>query len=51
MDVVLGRHLLARGLTAGPQFGIILARCREVQLDTGWTDPEKILDHVSIQPQ
>lgn len=45
-DVVLGRHLLARGLHPGPQFGIILARCRDVQDETGWTDPERILERV-----
>jgi tRNA nucleotidyltransferase (CCA-adding enzyme) len=45
-DVVLGRHLIARGLTPGPEFGRILDRCREVQDDTGWTDPERILERV-----
>jgi tRNA nucleotidyltransferase (CCA-adding enzyme) len=42
-DAVLGRHLLARGLTPGPEFARILARCREVQDETGWSDPEAIL--------
>ena len=45
-DIVQGRHLRARGLEPGPQFGDILARCREVQDDTGWTDADKILDKV-----
>ena len=45
-DVVLGRHLEARGLTPGPEFGDILARCRDVQDETGWTDAEMILDKV-----
>ncbi|HVR28552.1 MAG TPA: polynucleotide adenylyltransferase [Thermoanaerobaculia bacterium] len=31
--LVLGRHLLARGLTPGPHFGPILDRCFEAQLD------------------
>jgi tRNA nucleotidyltransferase (CCA-adding enzyme) len=45
-DVVLGRHLVARGLSPGPEFGRILAECRDVQDETGWDDPEKILDRV-----
>jgi tRNA nucleotidyltransferase (CCA-adding enzyme) len=45
-DAVLGRHLVARGLTPGVEFGRILARCREVQDETGWDDPERILDRV-----
>lgn len=45
-DVVLGRHLIARGLSPGPEFGRILARCRDVQDETGWGDPERILDRV-----
>jgi tRNA nucleotidyltransferase (CCA-adding enzyme) len=43
---VQGRHLIARGLRPGPEFGRILARCREVQDETGWDDPERILDAV-----
>ncbi len=45
-DVVLGRHLIARGLSPGPEFGRILAECRDVQDETGWDDPERILDRV-----
>ncbi len=45
-DVVLGRHLIARGLQPGPEFGRLLAECRDVQDETGWDDPEKILDRV-----
>jgi tRNA nucleotidyltransferase (CCA-adding enzyme) len=45
-DVVLGRHLVARGLSPGPEFGRILAECRDVQDETGWDDPDKILDRV-----
>jgi len=45
-DVVLGRHLIARGLSPGPEFGRILAECRDVQDETGWNDPERILDRV-----
>ena len=43
-DVVLGRHLIARGLQPGPGFAPILERCRDVQDGTGWTDPDRILD-------
>ena len=43
-DAVLGRHLVARGMKPGPGFGPILERCREVQDEMGWTDPERILD-------
>jgi len=49
-DVVLGRHLLARGLTPGPKFGEILARCREIQDETGLDDPELILDRALPDP-
>ena len=45
-DVVLGRHLIARGLEPGAHFGGILDRCRAVQDETGWDEPEKILDRV-----
>jgi tRNA nucleotidyltransferase (CCA-adding enzyme) len=45
-DVVLGRHLVARGMKPGVEFGEILERCREVQDETGWTDPEQILARV-----
>ena len=44
-DAVLGRHLVARGMQPGPEFGPILERCREIQDETGWTDTERILDH------
>lgn len=45
-DVVLGRHLIARGMKPGTSFGDILERCREVQDEHGWTDPDRILDYV-----
>jgi tRNA nucleotidyltransferase (CCA-adding enzyme) len=45
-DAVQGRHLIARGLAPGPEFGRILARCRDLQDETGWEDPERILDAV-----
>ena len=43
-DVVLGRHLIERGLQPGPGFGPILERCRGIQDETGWTEPGRILD-------
>ena len=36
--LVLGRHLMARGLEPGPHFGRILARCFEAQLEGTFTD-------------
>ncbi len=45
-DVVLGRHLIARGFAPGPSFGPLLAACRELQEETGWQDPERILGRV-----
>lgn len=43
---VTGRHLIARGFEPGPEMGALLARCREIQDETGWTDPEPILDRL-----
>jgi hypothetical protein len=45
-DVVMGRHLIARGLYPGRKFGVILEACREIQDETGWDDPDRILDRV-----
>jgi tRNA nucleotidyltransferase (CCA-adding enzyme) len=45
-DAVQGRHLIARGLTPGPGFADILARCRALQDESGVEDPEAILDAV-----
>nr|VFK24723.1 MAG: tRNA nucleotidyltransferase (CCA-adding enzyme) [Candidatus Kentron sp. MB]VFK27019.1 MAG: tRNA nucleotidyltransferase (CCA-adding enzyme) [Candidatus Kentron sp. MB]VFK74941.1 MAG: tRNA nucleotidyltransferase (CCA-adding enzyme) [Candidatus Kentron sp. MB] len=45
-DAVLGRHLIACGLKPGPHFQGILARCRELQDETGWHNPERILTRV-----
>jgi tRNA nucleotidyltransferase (CCA-adding enzyme) len=49
-DAVFGRHLLAHGLAPGPEFTRILARCREVQDETGWSDPEQILRRALDNP-
>lgn len=48
-DVVMGRHLIARGMKPGKSFGDILERCREAQDETGWDDPDQILDYVLKQ--
>jgi len=45
-DVVLGRHLIARGFSPGRSFRRILAACREHQDATGARDPDEILDAV-----
>jgi len=45
-DVVMGRHLLARGYQPGPQIGVILTQCREKQYESGLTDPDAILEEV-----
>jgi tRNA nucleotidyltransferase (CCA-adding enzyme) len=45
-NVVLGRHLIARGHAPGPWFGKVLAACRDVQDETGWDDPDRILERV-----
>nr|VFK56584.1 MAG: tRNA nucleotidyltransferase (CCA-adding enzyme) [Candidatus Kentron sp. TUN] len=45
-DVVLGRHLISRGMQPGAHFHDILTRCRELQDETGWDDPERILDRI-----
>ena len=43
-DVVRGRHLVARGFEPGPRLGAVLELCRDVQDETGWVDPDRILD-------
>ena len=45
-DAVSGRHVLARNIAPGRAVGRILDRSREVQDESGETDPEKILDRV-----
>jgi len=46
VDVVQGRHLIARGISPGPEFGRILRRCRALQDRLGERDPERILASV-----
>jgi len=40
---VSARALMRRGVAAGPELGRLLARCREIQDETGWADPERII--------
>lgn len=44
--VVMGRHLIMRGMNPGKEFGPILAQCRDIQDEFGWDDPNRILDEV-----
>ena len=46
VDAVTGKTVLARGIPPGRRVGRILERCREVQDETGETDPERLLDRV-----
>lgn len=45
-DVVQGRHVLARGISPGPEVGRVLARCREVQDAQGLRSSQAILNRV-----
>ena len=48
-DVVQGRHLIARGHAPGPAFAALLERCRGIQDETGWDDPDRILDRLESE--
>ena len=48
---VRGRHLIARGFEPGPEMGRVLAVCREVQDETGWSDPNRILTRALARHQ
>jgi len=41
--LLLGRHLIARGMKPGPEFGQLLDKAFEVQLEGGFTDLEGAL--------
>lgn len=45
-DAVNGRQVLARGIRPGKMVGRILAACRELQDETGESDPRRLLDRV-----
>jgi len=42
-DVVTAAALMAHGIAPGPELGRLLRRCREIEDETGWSDPEPIL--------
>ncbi len=42
-DVVSARDLIARGVAPGPELGRCLRRCREIEDETGWDEPERVL--------
>jgi tRNA nucleotidyltransferase (CCA-adding enzyme) len=42
-DVVMGRHLLERGMRPSPGLGAALRKCREVQYETGLKDATEII--------
>ena len=45
-DAVTGKRVLARGVRPGKIVGRILADCRELQDETGESDPDHLLDRV-----
>jgi tRNA nucleotidyltransferase (CCA-adding enzyme) len=45
-DVVSASHLIARGIDPGPLLGRLLARCREIQDETGLEDAEELVGRV-----
>ena len=46
--LVLGRHLLALGLSPGPRVGAIVEACYEAQLDGVFTDLDGGLAHLDL---
>lgn len=44
--IVMGRHLIERGLKPGPDFTRIIQECEELFLETGEHDPNTLLDRV-----
>ena len=48
-DAVQGRHLIERGYSPGPEFGKMLSKCRDIQDETGLSDPTQIIDQALAQ--
>lgn len=48
---VTGKRVLARGIAPGKRVGRILERCRDLQDETGETDPERILDRALTEEE
>ena len=42
-DLVSAQALRERGVAPGPELGRLLRRCRELEDETGWREPELIL--------
>jgi tRNA nucleotidyltransferase (CCA-adding enzyme) len=42
--IILGRHLIQQGMNPGPDFGQILKKCFDAQLDGTFKDVESGLD-------
>jgi len=49
-DVVLAEHLIERGVMPGPRLGRLLARCRQIEDETGIREVEAIVDRVLAEP-
>ena len=49
-DVVSAKALIERGVTPGPELGRRLRRCREIEDETGWREPERILARCLAEP-
>jgi len=49
VPILMGRHLIAKGYKPGPEFGPILKKAYEYQLDTGEEDIDTLLE-VSTKP-
>ena len=45
-DAVSASQLIARGVDPGPRLGQLLARCREIQDETGLEEAERLVDRV-----
>lgn len=48
---VTGKRVLARGIAPGKRVGRILQRCRDLQDESGETDPERILDRALTEEE
>lgn len=49
-DVVTAQALMERGVSPGPELGRRLRRCRELEDETGWLEPERILARCLVEP-
>ncbi len=49
-DVVTAKALIERGVPPGPELGRRLRRCREIEDETGWREPSRILARCLAEP-